>query len=168
MLWDTGHLGSGSGAGQEDWVADPRAYAPDGAVKPEQALYGASGVKRFRPRLSTWPRRSFGPGGTSFSFQPLRASEAALAARSSCWLARGDQPSLLPPRATLSDTVRRLEDKLVGESRASTIRGGACHRARVDTAFENGPAAPEHCRRFPGSNDACACMIRSSTPAAPL
>src|SRR3954452_4394815 len=131
MLWDTGHLGSGSGAGQEDWVADPRAYAPDGAIRATQALYGASGVKRFRPRLSTWPRRSFGPGGTSFSFQPLRASEAALAARSSCWLARGDPPSPLPPRATLSDTVRRLEDKWVGESRASTIRGGACHRARI-------------------------------------
>src|SRR3954471_21963518 len=105
----------------------------------EQALYGASGVKRFRPRLSTWPRRSFGPGGTSFSFQPLRASEAALAARSSCWLARGDQPSLLPPRATLSDTVRRLEDKLVGESRASTIRGGARHRAHI--------IAPQPCIR---------------------
>src|SRR3954453_21807121 len=49
------------------------------------------------------------------------------------------QPSLWPPRATLSDTVRRLEDKLVGESRASTIRGGACHRARI--------IAPQPCIR---------------------
>src|SRR3954454_22976524 len=97
--------------------------AKDWAQALKQALYGASGVKRFRPRLSTWPRRSFGPGGTSFSFQPLRASEAALAARSPCWLARADQPSRLPPRATLSDTVRRLEDKLVGESRHRRSEG---------------------------------------------
>src|SRR3954449_6141801 len=113
--------------------------AKDWAQALKQALYGASGVKRFRPRLSSWPRRSFGPGGTSFSFQPLRASEAALAARSPCWLGRADQPSLLPPHATLSDTVRRLEDKLVGESRASTIRGGARHRARI--------IAPQPCIR---------------------
>src|SRR3954451_15860400 len=98
-------------------------YTRARGTKNEPTLYGASDVKRFRPRLSSWPRRSFGPGGTSFSFQPLRASEAALAARSPCWLARADQPSRLPPRATLSDTVRRLEGKLVGESRASTIRG---------------------------------------------
>src|SRR3954452_1475606 len=53
----------------------------------------------------------------------LVSMQCALAARSPCWLGRADQPSLLPPRATLSDTVRSLEHKLLGESRASTIRG---------------------------------------------
>src|SRR4051812_4123997 len=53
----------------------------------------------------------------------LVSMQCALVARSPCWLGRADQPSLLPPRATLSDTVRSLEHKLLGESRASTIRG---------------------------------------------
>src|SRR3954469_4995655 len=94
--------------------------AKDWAQALKQALYGASGVKRFRPRLSSWPRPSFGPGGTSFGFQPLRASEAALAARWPWWLGRADQPSLLPLHAERCPETRA---QLLGESRASTIRG---------------------------------------------
>ena len=64
----------------------------------------------------------FGPGRTSFS-SSLASIGSCRGGTVACLRARVDQPSLLPPRATPSDTARRLEHKLVGESRASTIRG---------------------------------------------
>src|SRR3954452_13334687 len=46
--------------------------------------------------------------------------QCALAARSPCWLGRADQPSLLPLHAERCPETRA---QLLGESRASTIRG---------------------------------------------
>src|SRR3954470_3987945 len=55
-------------------------------------------------------------------------------------LARSRRPNIpVAARVPSSDPVRRLEDKLLGESRASTIRGGACQRARI--------IAPQPCIR---------------------
>src|SRR3954454_8691229 len=50
----------------------------------------------------------------------LVSMQCALAARSPCWLGRADQPSLLPRHAERCPETRA---QLLGESRASTIRG---------------------------------------------
>src|SRR3954447_1292695 len=50
----------------------------------------------------------------------LVSMQCALAARSPCWLGRADQPSLLPLHAERCPETRA---QLLGESRASTIRG---------------------------------------------
>src|SRR3954453_4755848 len=47
-------------------------------------------------------------------------------------LARSRRPNIpVAARVPSSDPVRRREDTLLGDSPPSTIRGGACHRARI-------------------------------------
>src|SRR3954451_4332985 len=73
--------------------------------------------------------------GRVFASSLGSVSQAALAARPTCWLRHADHQTSPLLRAC----CRSLGPTKLGESRASTIRGGACHRARI--------IAPQPCIR---------------------
>src|SRR3954463_15006078 len=84
------------------------------------ALYGASGVKRFRPR---W-----------LSACTLGGSQAALAARLTCWLGHADQTSQLlraGRHRTLSGAWAQTSSSVKADLRRSegSLPSGADHRA---------------------------------------
>src|SRR4051794_15694090 len=92
----------------------------------QPTLYGASDVKRFRPR---WPRpdTAIAPDlaeGVLASILMSLVSIAMCTDGTAALLARSRRPNIpVAARVPSSDPARRLEDKLLGESRASTIRG---------------------------------------------
>src|SRR5215203_4328814 len=95
------------------------------------ALYGASDVKRFRPRwLSTGPRPSFRTWPDKFLRPALGVSQAALAARLTGWLGHADQTSPLL-RACRHRTLSEPGHNQVGRKLSLDDQRGACQRARI-------------------------------------